>query len=247
MLDDLAVILFRPKYSENIGSVARACLNMGVKDLILVDPQNFDMDKALPLATNHAKHILESARTVQTLPEAVEGFTAIYGTTARTGGWRKGIISPSAMAKATTERLRTGGKVGIVFGPEDKGLTNDETSICTGLTTIPTEREGSSLNLSQAVVVMLYECFSKNLSTSFVPDGPAEERPTTVQENEALFSNLQESLLAINFLKKDNPDYWMLPIRRLFSKIDMRRNEFNLLMGISRQIQNFAKACGTKK
>ena len=56
MLDNLAVVLFRPKYPENIGSAARACLNMGVTNLIIVDPYNFDMEKALPLATAHAKH-----------------------------------------------------------------------------------------------------------------------------------------------------------------------------------------------
>lgn len=247
MLDDLAVILFRPKFPENVGSAARACLNMGVENLILVDPYNFDLDKALPLATAHAKHILETARIVDTLPEAVEGFTAVYGTTARTGGWRKGIMSPSTMAGVVDERLRTGGRVAIVFGPEDKGLTNEETAICSGLMTIPTSREGTSLNLSQAVMVVLYECFKKSLDTPFTPDGPPPERPTTVQEQEALFQNLQESLLAIDFLKADNPDYWMLPVRRFFTKVNLKRNEFNLLMGVCRQIQWFVRAYGPKK
>lgn len=246
MLDDLAVVLFRPKYPENVGSAARACLNMGVTNLILVDPYNFDIEKARPLATAHAKHILEQARIVDTLAEAVDGFTAVYGTTARTGGWRKGIMSPATLAGVVDERLRSGGKVAIVFGPEDKGLTNDETSICSGLMTIPTSREGTSLNLAQAVVVVLYECFKKSLDAPFTPDGPPQERPTTVQEQEALFDNLQESLLAIDFLKDDNPDYWMLPVRRFFSKINLKRNEFNLLMGVCRQIQWFVRTYGPK-
>ncbi len=218
MLDDLAVVLFRPKYPENVGSAARACLNMGVENLILVQPRDFDLDKARPLATAHAKHILEQARIVETLPEAVEGFTAVYGTTARTGGWRKGIMSPTTMAGVVDDRLRSGGKVAIVFGPEDKGLTNEETSICSGLMTIPTSREGTSLNLSQAVLVVLYECFKKSLDKPFKPDGPPEERPTTIQEQEAMFNNLQETLLAVDFLKGDNPDYWMLPVRRFFPR-----------------------------
>lgn len=247
MLDELVVVLFRPKYPENIGSVARACLNMGVSNLVVVDPYNFNMEKALPLATAHARHVLESARIVDTLAEAVEGCTAVFGTTARTGGWRKGIMSPETMANVVDERLRGGGKVAIVFGPEDKGLTNEETSICSGLMTIPTSREGTSLNLAQAVVVVLYECFKKALDGPYVPDGPPEERPTTVQEQEALFQNLQESLLAIDFLKDDNTDYWMLPVRRFFSKINLKRNEFNLLMGVCRQVQWFVKTYGPKK
>ena len=247
MLDNLAVILFRPKFPENVGSAARACLNMGVQDLILVAPQNFDLDKARPLATAHARHILEGARIVETLAEAVEGFTAVYGTTARTGGWRKGIMSPSTLAGVVRERLGTGGRVAVLFGPEDKGLTNEETAVCSGLMTIPTSRDGTSLNLAQAVVVVLYECFKKSLENPFVPDGPPEERPTTVREQEALFDNLQETLLAVDFLKDDNPDYWMLPVRRFFSKINLKRNEFNLLMGVCRQIQWFVRTYGPKK
>ncbi|SOB59437.1 tRNA (cytidine/uridine-2'-O-)-methyltransferase TrmJ [Pseudodesulfovibrio profundus] len=247
MLENLAVVLFRPKFPENVGSAARACLNMGVTNLILVDPYNFDMDKARPLATAHAKHVLENATIVETLPEALEGFTSVYGTTARTGGWRKGIMTPSTLSDVVNDRLRSGGKVAIVFGPEDKGLTNEETSLCSGLMTIPTSREGTSLNLAQAVVVVLYECFKKSLDKPFEADGPPQERPTTVQEQEALFSNLQESLLAIDFLKDDNPDYWMLPVRRFFSKINLRRNEFNLLMGVCRQIQWFVRTYGPDK
>jgi tRNA/rRNA methyltransferase len=244
MLDKLVVVLFRPKYPENIGSVARACLNMGVSELVVVDPYNFNMDKALPLATAHARHILESARIVDTLDQAVDGCTAVFGTTARTGGWRKGIMSPDTLAGVVDERLRTGGRVAVVFGPEDKGLTNEETSICSGLVTIPTSREGTSLNLAQAVVVVLYECFKRSLAEPFTPDGPPEERPTTVREQEALFGNLRETLLAIDFLKDDNPDYWMLPVRRFFSKINLKRNEFNLLMGVCRQVRWFVDTYG---
>jgi len=247
MLDNLAVILFRPKYPENIGAAARACLNMGVTNLIIVAPYNFNMDKAQPLATVHAKHVLENAHICETLPEAVEGFTAVYGTTARTGGWRKGIMSPAGLADTVAERLRAGGKVAIVFGPEDTGLTNEETSICSGLLTIPTSSDATSLNLAQAVVVVLYECFKKSLDTPFVPDGPPEARPATVQEQETLFENFQESLLAIDFLKKDQPEYWMLPIRRFFSKVNLQRNEFNLLMGVSRQVQWFVRTYGPGK
>ncbi|WP_319583009.1 RNA methyltransferase [uncultured Pseudodesulfovibrio sp.] len=244
MLDKLVVVLFRPKYPENIGSAARACLNMGVSELVVVDPYNFNMDKALPLATAHARHILESARIVDTLEQAVDGCTAVFGTTARTGGWRKGLMAPDTLAGVVDERLRGGGRVAVVFGPEDKGLTNEETSICSGLVTIPTSREGTSLNLAQAVVVVLYECFKRSLAEPFTPDGPPEERPTTVKEQEALFNNLQETLLAIDFLKDDNPDYWMLPVRRFFSKINLKRNEFNLLMGVCRQVRWFVDKYG---
>ena len=247
MLDNLCVVLFSPKYSENVGSVARACLNMGVSDLVLVAPRNFSLEAAAPLATSHARHILESARIVETLDEAVADCTAVYGTTSKTGGWRKGIMSPTTLAKVADERMGAGGRVAVLFGPEDFGLTNEETRVCSGLMTIPTSREGTSLNLAQAVMVVLYECFKKSLETPFTPDGPPQERAATVKEQEALFANLQESLLAIDFLKDDNPDYWMLPVRRFFAKVNLRRNEFNLLMGVCRQVQWFVKKYGPEK
>ncbi len=237
MLENLAIILFSPKYPENIGSTARACLNMGCENLILVAPQMFDMDKALPLATVHARHILERARIVDTLEEAIEGFNAVYGTTARTGGWRKGIMTPATMAKVADEKMRMGGRVAIVFGPEDRGLTNDETQLCTGLVTIPTHRENTSLNLSQAVLVLLYECLKHALDTPFKPAGPPEERLITMEEQEVLFGNIREALLDIDYLRDENTDYWMMPVRRFMAKVNLRRNEFNLLMGICRQIR----------
>ena len=239
MLDQLVVVLFRPKYPENVGSVARACLNMGCPNLVLVRPRAWDMERALPLATSHAKGILESARIVDTLEEALEGCTSVFGTTARTGGWRKGLMSPVTLSGVVDERLRTGGRVAILFGPEDAGLTNEETKVCSGLVTIPTSWEGTSLNLSQAVMVILYECFKKALDEPFEPAGPPQERPTTLDEQEALFENIKGTLLTIDFLKDDNPDYWMLPVRRFFSRINLRRNEYNLLMGVCRQIKWF--------
>jgi tRNA/rRNA methyltransferase len=210
---------------------------MGCENIILVAPQNFDMDKALPLATAHARHLLEHARIVDTLEEAVRDFNAVYGTTARTGGWRKGIMSPATLAGAANEKMRDGGRVAVLFGPEDRGLTNDETKLCTGLVTIPTNWENSSLNLSQAVLVILYECFKRSLDKPFTPAGPPEERLTTVEEQEVLFENMREVLLDIDYLRDTNTEYWMLPVRRFMSRINLKRNEFNLLMGICRQIR----------
>ncbi len=236
MLENVRVVLFEPKYPENIGMAARACLNMGVRDLVVVNPPNFDLDKALPLATAHARDILQTAQVVETLAEALHGVTAAYGATARTGGWRKGIITPSTCAKVVAGKLRQGGSVALIFGPEKGGLRNEQTKICSGLVTIPTSRQGTSLNLAQAVLILLYECFKEALSEPFDPGGLPMERPTTVEEQEALYATLRETLLAIDFLKKDNCDYWMLPLRRFLSRLTIKRNEFNLLMGVCRQV-----------
>jgi len=203
------------------------------------------------------------------LASALAPFETVYGTTARVGGWRKGLLTPETAAARVAPALRAGGRAAVLFGPEDKGLTNDETKVCSRLVTIPTSEEASSLNLAQAVLIILYEMRKAVAAAEHgkarqvadeVPEDsldaagqaeaaggpPSESRQTTHQEREALFANLQETLLAIDFLKDDNPDYWMLPVRGFVDRIKLKRSDFNLLMGICRQVK-WAVGKGGKK
>jgi tRNA/rRNA methyltransferase len=241
MLENIDVILFRPKYPENIGSVARACLNMGCGQIVLVDPWKWDIEKALPLATHHARHLLDTVRIHSTLAEALAPYSFSYGTTARTGGWRKAIQTPEEAAPRIIEQRNAGGRIAIVFGPEDKGLANDETELCNQLLTIPTTENLTSLNLSQAVMVVLYECFKKSLGKPFKIAGQHTDRYITTEERELLFSQLQETLLDIDYLKPDNPDYFMLPMKRFLNRVNPRLNEYNQLMGLCRQMQRIVR------
>jgi tRNA/rRNA methyltransferase len=237
MLDNLAVILFKPKFAENIGATARACLNMGCSQLVVIQPQNWDMDRAASLATPKGQDVLSQIKFEPDLSSALSPFQVAYGTTARTGGWRKGILTPEQAAPQIVESIASEQKVAIVFGPEDRGLTNQEIDICGQLLTIPTAREASSLNLAQAVLIILYECLKKGLDKPFSPAGPPPSRLINHHEQEILYSNIQEVLLEIDFIKKDNLDYWMLPLRRFMNRLKLKRNEYNLLMGICRQIK----------
>lgn len=245
-LAQLSVVLFRPKYAENVGSVARAMLNMGASRLVLVDPQGYELDRALPLATTHARHILEGALIVPTLAEALGGCALAIGTTARSGGWRKGLLTPAKAAPLVLERLRDGEGVALVFGPEDRGLTNDETNLCDQLAMIPASGECTSLNLSQAALIFLYECYQLSLLKPFEPKGPPLERDASFEERQVLFANMQAALSAIDYLKDGNEEYWMLPVKRFFSRFRLRRNEFSLIMGICRQVRHVAARAEAK-
>ena len=237
MLVNLAVVLHMPKFSENVGSVARAMANMGCADLVLVAPQDFDPGRARALATAKGHDILERMRVADGLAQALAPFATVIGTTARTGGWRKDLASPEAAAGLAARIMARGERVALVFGPEDKGLTNDETMLCGHLVTIPTARAATSLNLAQAALVMLYEMFKAcgDAPQASAPD--PEQRPASHQEREALYATLRQALTAIDFIKDDNPDYWMLPVRALVERMDLRRDEFNLLMGVCRQLK----------
>ena len=235
MLENLAVALFRPKFSENVGSTARAMANMGCSELILVAPQNYNPERAQSLATAHGAEILLRMKVCENLEEALAPFAAVYGTTARVGGWRKDIAHPREMGREISENLAQGAKLALLFGPEDKGLTNAETRLCSRLVRIPTAGEASSLNLAQAVLLTLYECAEAARELN-----PPKPRQLTTApshaEQEAMLEKIKQTLLAVDFLKPDNPEYFMLPLRRFISRIGLKRNEFNLLMGVCRQV-----------
>ncbi|HCO12270.1 MAG TPA: rRNA methyltransferase [Desulfonauticus sp.] len=238
MLENLSVILVRPKFSENIGSVARACANMGCPNLYLVNPLNFDLEKALPLATPKGKRILEGIALYSSLEEALKNFNLSVATTARIGGWRKNILLPEEAAQEIKEMVYLKGRVALVFGSEDKGLTNEEISLCSRLVSIPTMPEAWSLNLAQAVMILLYECFKQLSSRKIRPIHDKNLKLASQKDLQVLFDNLKETLLAIDFLHADNnPDYFMLPVKRFFNRVKLRKNEYNLFMGICRQIK----------
>ena len=231
-----AVILVRPKYSENIGSVARACANMGCNRLIAVNPPGFEPGRALPLATPRGRRILESMEIVPSLGSALASFHQVYATTARSGGWRKGILLPEEAARSAAVDMEQGLEAALVFGPEDTGLTNEEIEICGRLVTIPTQPGAWSLNLSQAVLLLLYECFrQQGLRPKERYLASESSGPVTREEMELLLAETKQRLLDIEFLNPENPDYFMLPLRRFLDRVALKKNEYNLLMGICRQ------------
>ena len=253
MLNNLAVVLFRSKLSDNVGSTARAMANMGCGELYVVAPRDFDILRARALATSKGQPVLDQMVIAEDLAQVLAPFEVVYGTTARTGGWRRmGTLTPETAAVRAVERMRRGGRVAVLFGPEDQGLTNEETLICSRLVTIPTSDEASSLNLSQAVLIVLYEIMKAwRAAQARLSADPGEEagdlcgtqveaelsRAATHKEREALYEKLREALLAIDFIKEDNADYWMLPVRSFMERAKLRRSDFNMLMGICRQVR----------
>ncbi len=237
-MENICVILCRTKYSENIGSVARACVNMGCSEMILVDPKELDLNKALPLATPKGKHVLERAKVVSNLSLALEDFNKVYGTTARVGGWRKRVLLPKQAAVQIAEDVKEGRRVAIVFGPEDTGLLNEEIEQCGQLITIPTDPGAWSLNISQAVLIILYECFNKISYHKWNKRNLEKDltQYATHKDLELLYESIKQVLKEIDFLIPQNPDYFMLPIKRFIHRINLKKNEFNMLMGVCRQL-----------
>ncbi len=244
-LRHLEIVMVGTKFPENVGMAVRACANMGCTHLTLAAPFRWNKEKALSLATPKGEPLLDTISIQPDMATALRHAVLTIGTTARTGGWRQGVITPEKAAEEAAPLLMTGNRVIIVFGPEDHGLTNEEITQCQRLVTIPTAGMASSLNVAQAILILVYECMKAvsrcTLRPSLLPEQRPPDRRITHQEQELLYTNIRETLLAIDYLKNNNPDYFLLPLRRFLDKSGLHRHELDMLMGICRQIQNLKK------
>lgn len=233
-LGRVTVVLNRPRYPENIGSAARAVRNMGIGALSVVAPENCDLEKVAKLATHSALDVVEQMEVFASLEEALAPFGYVIGTTARRGGERQVVMSPAAMARKVVPIARTN-PVALVFGPEDRGLTNEELRRCHELVTIPTA-DFASLNLAQAVMVIAYSLFSASLepAPAFVP------RLATRHELDGMYDQVRDILVRISYINPENPDYWMNRLRRFFTRLQLRAADVSMIRGICRQINWYA-------
>ena len=233
--DQVTVVLHRPQYPENIGAAARAACNMGIRRLILVSPKDCDLTRILKMATISAADLVENMEVYDDLRAALRPFTYIVGTTARIGGQRQELTTPREMA-AKLVPICANNQVALLFGPEDRGLTNVELRHCHALVTIPTQGF-SSLNLGQAVLILCYELMTaySQPPEQFVP------RLATRRELDGMYEHLKATFVKINFINPDNPDYWMHNIRRFFSRVGLRARDVKVIRGICRQIDWYTR------
>ncbi|MFN3534525.1 MAG: RNA methyltransferase, partial [Desulfatiglandales bacterium] len=148
----------------------------------------------------------------------------------RIGSLRPALAEPKEMARMLVD-LTEENQVAILFGPEDRGLTNDELRPAHLIVRIPT-KGFASLNLAQAVLIIAYEIFlaSRAPTQEYIP------RLANAFELEGMYDHLKEVLVKIGFINPQNPDHWMINIRRLFSRLRLRAKEVNIIRGILRQM-----------
>lgn len=227
--------MVRPRYPENIGAASRAMRNMGLTELIVVSPENYDIEKIRKLATHAASEVVEKIEIYDDLKTALSPFNYVIGTTARLGGERLTVSSPSEMA-AELVRISRKNRVAVLFGPEDRGLLNKDIRLCHELVNIPAS-DFPSLNVSQAVLIVCYEIFLAGLEekVKFAP------RLASRHELDGMYDSIRDLLVRINYINPENPDYWMNKLRRFFTRMELRAGEVSIIRGICRQIDWYAK------
>jgi len=229
-LDNIYIVLQKPRYPENIGSAARAMRNMGLNKLSVVAPENFDLSRAFKLATHEAADVIQRCQTYDNLKASLASCQYVVGTTARLGKHRQVIQSPERLATQLIP-ISQENRVAVLFGPEDKGLSNEDLRLCHAVVNIPTA-DFSSLNLAQAVMVVSYALFVSQL------EKPVAMAPRLANRHEldGMYAQLTELLVRICYINADNPDHFMGSLRRFFTRLQLRAREVSIIRGMIRQV-----------
>ena len=239
-LDSISVILVRPKFPENIGSAARAMKNTGLSRLILVNGCPPLHMNAYKLASG-AEDILERAEEVFTFEEAMDGMGCVVGMTSRKGKGRSPLLSPEGLMKELIP-LSQENSIGLAFGSEKDGLTNEELSLCHLYVRIPSSDSFPSLNLAHAVMVICYELFKTSGQS---PKGPVHV--AQAEHLEKMFEHMEKTLMDIGFLDPKHPKSIMRGLRSLFGRGHLDEREVRILQGIWSQVDWYTRRIEKKK
>lgn len=249
----LRIVLVGTQHPGNIGSAARAMKTMGFSRLVLVAPERFPDAEAYALAAG-ANDVLEAAIRADTLAEAVADCRLVLGCTARSRRIALEELHPREAASRGLAAAKAGGEVALVFGRERTGLENDELQLCHAAVHIPANPDYSSLNLAAAVQVLAYELRVAWLMDSATPPvSPVgairvhelrSEPPATHAQLEGFFSQLAETLDAIDFHKGRTPAGAMRKFRRLFLRADLDERDVRLLRGLLADAKRMADLAG---
>ncbi|MFB9887082.1 tRNA (cytosine(32)/uridine(32)-2'-O)-methyltransferase TrmJ [Balneatrix alpica] len=234
MLDKIRIVLVNTTHPGNIGAAARAMKTMGLSQLVLVEPKIFPSPEADAMSSG-ATDILQQARVVATLDEAIADCQLVIGTSARSRHIPWPLLNPHEAAAQAAKEAQSA-EVALVFGREDRGLTNEELHKCQFHVHIPTNPDFSSLNVAAAVQVLSYELRMRQLADAEV-EAPYwgvdwDIKLATSDEVERFFVHLEQALIDIDFLDPHNPRQLMPRLRRLFMRARLDQVEVNVLRGI---------------
>lgn len=225
------IVLCRPSHPGNIGAAARAMKTMGLADLRLVAPEKHPAPEAQWMAAN-ALDVLENSRVHGSLAEAISDCVAAFALSARPREWSPQVLD---VRTAAARALGLGGKVAFVFGTERAGLENDEMFACQHLVHIPASQASRSLNLAQAVQVVAYELFMASGSVSF---REKRGKMATIEDLEGLYAHLEQAAVGSGFLDPQSNSRLRERWRRLFSRVELEREEVNILRGLLNALQD---------
>ncbi|ACE84507.1 tRNA (cytosine(32)/uridine(32)-2'-O)-methyltransferase TrmJ [Cellvibrio japonicus] len=242
---NIRIVLVNTSHPGNIGGAARAMKNMGLDRLYLVAPKEYPSDKAVWRAAG-ATDVLDNAVVVETLDEAIAGCSLVVGTSARERRIPWPLLDPRQCGESIWAEAGEH-EVAVVFGREDRGLTNEELHKCTYHVHIPANAEYSSLNLATAVQVICYEirmAYLQAVEGKSLPNHHWDMPPADAGALENYYQHLEQALVDLGFLDPDNPKQTMTRLRRLYNRVRLDQMELNILRGVLTAMQNYVYYTG---
>ena len=236
--DNIRIILVEPQHPGNIGATARAMKTMGLNSLILVKPNRFPDPQADWRAAG-AVDLLENAKIFQSLDESLSDCGFVAGTSVRERHISLPTYTPDVLARNVVEKVSSEIPVGILFGRETNGLTNDELLRCQVQVRIPSHETYPSLNVAMAVQIISYEIFQLMLGVTKCEK--PDENWSSAYELNGFYDHLESVLDQVDFLNTNNTVNTMRKFKRLFNRRCMDRTEVAMLRGVLSHIERMLR------
>lgn len=230
--ENVCVVLVEPRNAGNIGSVTRAMKNMGIPNLRLVNPVPYRDVPEQRMLGYRSQEIIEASREFATLQDALSDVQYTLLATAKSGTWKQDFFTPSEAAEQVARRMRKE-KIALVFGREDRGVTVDESQLANACIHIPSAVYYPSLNLSQAVMVVVYEIYKAAGMNHKVP---ASEKRATQEMYDRLFRNIWQLMKSLDF-SEDEKGLFYRSLRRALNRTDWARSDIAVLDRLCKQVR----------
>ena len=235
---NIRIVLVNTTHPGNIGGAARAMKNMGLAELYLVEPKEYPAPRAVWRAAA-ARDILDGATIVETVDEAIAYCGLVVGTSARERRIPWPLLNPRECGEKIYRESATH-KTALLFGREDRGLTNEELQKCHYHVHIPSNPDYSSLNLATAVQVLAYEVRMASLADE-QGNLPAltdwDQPPVKSADLEYFHEHLGITMAELKFYDPENPKQVLTRMRRLFNRVRMDEMEVSILRGLLTAVQ----------
>lgn len=240
-LEHCRIVLIETHYPGNLGAVARVMFNFGLRDLVLVSPRADRAEKNARQMATQGEFILNEARIVSQLDDAINDCVLVVGTSAKSGGLfrQQNVGPPRTILPHVVEAIAQDRPAALLFGPEPTGLSNEVITRCHYVIQIPAAEEYPSLNLAQAVAICIYQLFVDQAVPDVQPGTcQAQLDPRAAFASQAqMFDHLRIALEEIHFLYGDKAEPLMHAIRHLLGKARLSEMEVKVLLGLARQIR----------
>ena len=234
----IIIVLHEPQDLVNIAHVVRAMKNFGFRDLRLVAPREYEAHRIEGIA--HQTHdLLRRVVLYESLEPAIADCVHVVGCTARGRSAKRNLQRPRGAADEILQAAEAG-PVALLFGREDKGLSNEDLDRCHRIVTIPTDPGYASLNLAHAVVVMLYEMALARGDEERAFKAPRRQAgAATVEEIERLFVDAEQALQAIEFFKVRDREHIMRTVREIVHRVPLDEREAKLLRAMAIEVVKY--------